>query len=91
MCAFASAIMVDVFKSLQEQGGQDISQQDQEDAKAFMTTLVVMIAVVLLIAIAITILLTLVVYSYVCELREEEERQQNDTNAPPKAYNLVPV
>lgn len=93
MCAFASAIIVDAVHALQQEqihAGM-MPKQDGEAIKGFATTAVVGIAVVLLIVIAILTLLSLVVYSYICELREEEERQRNDSNAPPKAYNLVPV
>lgn len=89
LCVFASALIVDVFKAAESEG--KLSDEEMEQAQIGLTTLVVLIAVSILIAIAILIPLTLVVYSYVCELREEEVRQNNNTNAPPKAYNLVPV
>lgn len=91
LCAFASAIIVDIFQDAQAQGAIQISEKETEEAKAAITVFVVIVAVTFLISIGIVTLFTLVAYSYVCELREEEERQHNDTNAPPKAYNLVPV
>lgn len=91
LCAFGSAIIVDIFQDAQSQGEIQMTDKESDEAKAAITIFVVCIAVVFLIVIAIVTLFTLVAYSYVCELREEEERQNNDTNAPPKAYNLVPV
>lgn len=91
MCAFASTIIVDIYNEAVAQGQIQPTQDDEDTFKAAGMAFVVIIAVIILILIVILVLITLVAYSYVCELREEQERQNNDGNAPPKAYNLVPV
>lgn len=82
---------MDIIKEAQAEGGSEMTQEDVDAAKNAVTAFVVMLAIIFLIVIIIVTLLTLVVYSFIVELREEEERLRNDANAPPKAYNLVPV
>lgn len=91
LCVFASRHIVEILEAIRSEGKIDLTDEEAEEMKTAGTVLVVIVAVALIICITILTLLTLVVYSYILELREEEERQHNDTNAPPKAYNLVPV
>lgn len=91
LCVFASSVIIDLLNDAQTQANMNLTEKEAEDAKSLIGVYVVVVAVVDLICITLIVLFTLVGYSFVCELREEEERQNNDTNAPPKAYNLVPV
>lgn len=91
LCALAPSLIMDVMNSRQAKGEIHLTKEETHDLETATTAFVVIMAVVFLIVIAILILLTLVVYSYICELREEGQRQQHDSNVPPKAYNLVPV
>lgn len=58
----------------------------QKLAGLFQTITIIFAAISLLIIIAVLTLLTLVVYSYICELRDEEKHNRN---ARPNVYNVV--
>lgn len=86
LCFFAPSVIIEIVKTVEAQGGPRLTDWSKDEMEMVMA-----IALSFMILLPLQIYVTLVAYSLVCELREEEARQNNNINVPPKAYNFEAV